>query len=116
LAGFIYFQSIKMFAVVEFGAHQYKVAKGSVLNVAKIDAMVGAEVPADSVLMLFDENGATFELGAPFVNGAKVKAKILEHGLDDKIKVFKFKAKKRYAKTQGHRQAFTKIEIVELSK
>lgn len=100
-----------MYAIVKTGGKQYRVAEGDVLNVEKLDAEVGAEVSLD-VLMLVD--GENFSVGQPIVTDANVVAKIVEHGKGDKVIVFKYKPKKDYRKKQGHRQPYTKLEIVSV--
>ena len=97
-----------MKAVIETGGKQYYVEEGSVIYVEKLDAEAGSEVVFDRVLMA---NGV---VGRPYVNGASVKAKVLKHGKNKKIKVFKYNAKKNYRKTQGHRQPYTKIEVISV--
>ena len=97
-----------MKAIIETGGKQVLVEKGSVIYVEKLDAEAGAEVVFDKVLMA---NGV---VGRPYVNGASVKAKVLKHGKNKKIKVFKYNAKKNYRKTQGHRQPYTKIEVISV--
>ena len=98
-----------MYAIIKTGGKQYKVAQGDVISVEKLNAEVGAEVSLE-VLMLVD--GETVTVGKPVVDGASVVAKVVEHGKGDKVVVFKYKPKKDYRKTQGHRQPYTKLEIV----
>lgn len=100
-----------MYAIIKTGGKQYKVAEGDVLNVEKLDVEVGAEVSLE-VLMLVDGDAIT--VGKPVVDGASVVAKVVEHGKGDKVVVFKYKPKKDYRKTQGHRQPYTKLEIVSV--
>ena len=100
-----------MYAIVKTGGKQYKVAQGDVLNVEKLDAEIGAEVSLD-VLMLVD--GANVTVGQPVVADARVVAKVVEHGKGDKMIVFKYKPKKDYRKKQGHRQPYTKLEVVSV--
>ncbi|MGI6150650.1 MAG: 50S ribosomal protein L21 [Christensenellales bacterium] len=100
-----------MYAVVKTGGKQYKVAEGDVLVVEKLEAEVGAEVSLD-VLMLVD--GENVMIGKPFVADANVTAKVVEHGKGEKIIVFKYKPKKNYRKKQGHRQPYTKLEILSV--
>ena len=95
-----------MKAIFETGGKQYYAEQGTVLYVEKLDVAEGSEVKFDKVLMA---NGV---VGRPYVNGATVVAKVLKHGKDKKIKVFKYVQKNKYRKTQGHRQPYTKIEIV----
>ena len=99
-----------MFAIVEIAGKQHKVIKGDVLKVEKLkDQEEGDKVKTDKVLLRSD--GKSTEIGAPFVSGANVEFTVKEHGKHKKIKVFKKKSKKRYERTQGHRQQYTEIEI-----
>jgi len=100
-----------MYAIVKTGGKQYRVAEGDVLNVEKLDAEIGAEVSLD-VLMLVD--GESVVVGKPVVANANVTAKVVEHGKGQKVIVFKYKPKKDYRKKQGHRQPYTKLEIVSV--
>lgn len=101
-----------MYAVVETGGKQYRVQKGDIITVEKLKADVNTEVALDKVLLLQNESGLI--VGTPVVDGAKVIAKVLNHGKGKKIRIFKFKAKKNYRKRQGHRQPFTKLLIQEI--
>ena len=94
-----------MKAVIETGGKQYYVEEGTVLYVEKLDTEAGSEVVFDKVLMA---NGA---LGRPYVLNTEVVGVALKHGKNKKIKVFKYNQKKKYRKTQGHRQPYTKVEI-----
>jgi len=98
-----------MYAVVETGGKQYRVAIGDVLRVEKLDADAGASVNFDKVLMVAD--GGNVRVGAPLVSGAAVTATVKGHGRADTIRVFKFRRRKHFRKTQGHRQHYTEIEI-----
>lgn len=100
-----------MYAVVKTGGKQYKVAEGDVLVVEKLEAEMGSVVSLD-VLMLVD--GENVVIGKPVVADAKVTAKVVEHGKGEKIIVFKYKPKKNYRKKQGHRQPYTKLEILSV--
>lgn len=102
-----------MYAVVETCGRQYKVAEGDVVFVEKLPYDEGAEVVFDRVLAVSNESGLQF--GAPLMSGASVKAKVLSHGKEKKIIVFKYKAKKGYRKKQGHRQSYTKIQIEKIN-
>ena len=99
----------KMKAIFETGGKQYYAAKGDVLYVEKLDAKEGDKVIFDKVLYA---NGIS---GTPVLEGAKVEAKVLKQGKAKKVVVFKFRAKKKYRRTQGHRQPYTKVEIVKIS-
>lgn len=94
-----------MKAVIETGGKQYYVEEGTILYVEKLDVEAGKEVVFDKVLMA---NGA---LGRPYVQNAEVVGTVLKHGKNKKIVVFKYNAKKKYRKKQGHRQPYTKVEI-----
>jgi len=100
-----------MLAVIEIGGKQYKVEKDSVIKTEKVDVEEGKEVTFDKVLLLKDK---TTSIGTPYVEKAQVKCKVLEQGKADKIKVFKMKPKKRYQKTQGHRQRYSKLKVVSI--
>ena len=97
-----------MKAVIETGGKQYYVEEGSIIYVEKIDAEAGSEVKFDKVMMA---NGV---VGHPYLNGS-VLGKVVKHGKQKKIKVYKYNAKKKYRKTQGHRQPYTKIEITSIN-
>ncbi len=101
-----------MFAIIETGGKQYKAEKGSVLQVEQLEGQAGDTVTIDKVLLLND--GSKTTVGAPTVSGAQVTGKIIEQFRGEKIVVFKMKAKKRYQKTQGHRQNLTKLEITDI--
>lgn len=94
-----------MKAVLETGGKQYYVEEGTVLYVEKLDAEQGSKVAFDKVLMV---NGIS---GRPYVSNAKVIGEVLKNGKSKKIKVFKYNPKKKFRKTQGHRQPYTKVEI-----
>lgn len=98
-----------MYAIVECGGKQFKVEQGNTIYVEKVSAEIGDTVELDKVFLVSGDKGVT--VGAPFVNGAKVTAKVVDHGRDKKIIVFKYKSKKNYHKKQGHRQPFTKLLI-----
>jgi len=100
-----------MYALVEFLGKQYKVEKGALLKVDKIDAEPGAALNIDTVLMV---SGDSVSVGCPYVEGAKVNATVDSHGKDDKIIVFKYKPKKDYRRKKGHRQQFSMIKIGEI--
>ena len=93
-----------MKAVIETGGKQYYVEEGSVIYVEKLDAEVGSKVNFP-VLMVNDV------LGKPYVENATVEGEVVKNGKNKKIVVFKYNAKKKYRKTQGHRQPYTKVEI-----
>ncbi len=102
-----------MYAIIESCGKQYKVSEGDVVFFEKLDAEEGKKVSFDKVVLVSDEKKV--EVGAPYVKGVKVEGKVLEHGKGKKIIVYKYKAKKNYRRTQGHRQPFTKVEITKIS-
>lgn len=98
-----------MYAIVETGGKQFKVSEGDTIYVEKLEGEVGSSITLDKVHLI--QNDGSVRVGTPTVEGAKVVAKILEHGRGKKIIVFKYKAKKNYHKKQGHRQPYTKLTI-----
>ena len=101
-----------MYAIIKAGGHQFRVAPGDTIEVEKLDAEPGADVELGEVLMVSNGNGV--QIGAPFVSGAKVLARVLSHGKGEKLIVFKFKPKKRYRRKTGHRQNLTRLAIKEI--
>ncbi len=102
-----------MYAVIKTGGKQYKVSQGDILKVEKLNAAPGDEIEISDVLMLVD--GEEVTLGTPVVEGASVKAKIIEQGRAKKVIVFKKKRRKGYRVKNGHRQPFTAIEIQQVT-
>ena len=104
-----------MYALIEYKGKQYKAEKGAVLTVDKLSEEKGATVELDSVLLVSD--GDKISVGAPYVAGAKVKVKVEvgETFRDKKVLVFKYKAKKDYHRLIGHRQAYTKVTVTEIT-
>ncbi|OQY08149.1 MAG: 50S ribosomal protein L21 [Desulfobacteraceae bacterium 4572_123] len=98
-----------MYAVVSTGGKQYKVQEGETLSVEKLPGEVGSQISFDRVLMFSDDENIS--VGKPVIENAVVSAHIIEQGKARKILVFKYKRRKRYRRTQGHRQAFTKVKI-----
>jgi large subunit ribosomal protein L21 len=98
-----------MYAVIKTGGKQYRVAIGDKIKIEQITANVGQELVIDQVLAI--NNGDALVVGAPLVAGATVTAKVLAHGRHDKVHIFKMRRRKHYQKRQGHRQAFTELEI-----
>ena len=99
-----------MIAIVEIGGKQYKVAPKSQVQVDLLETPEGEEFNLDKVLLKSEDNGSNCQVGKPYT-GDVLKAKIIEHVKGDKVKVFKFKPKTRYAKSQGHRQNYSIIEV-----
>lgn len=101
-----------MYAILETGGKQIKVEVGQKIFVEKIDAEVGATYTFDKVLLVNDKKT---KVGAPYVEGASVTAKVEKHGLSKKIIVFKYKAKDNYKRTYGHRQPYTCLSIESIN-
>ena len=102
-----------VFAVIETGGKQYKVNEGDILFVEKLDVNEGDDVTFDKVLAVSGSEG--FVVGAPFVSGATVVAKVVKNGKGKKIDVIKYKAKKNEKKKIGHRQPYTKVQIDKIN-
>ena len=101
-----------MYAIIESCGRQYKVAEGDVVFFEKLDAEEGKKVTFDNVVLV-SEDGKV-QVGNPYVKGVKVEGKVVAHGKGKKILVYKYKAKKNYRRTQGHRQPYTKVEITKI--
>ncbi|MBM3460791.1 MAG: 50S ribosomal protein L21 [Armatimonadetes bacterium] len=104
-----------MYAVVETGGKQYRVAPGQSLRVERLDGGKGDEVVFDRVIMIGDDGGST-HLGAPLLDGASVKGRVVHQGRAKKVLVFKYKKRKRYRVKTGHRQLFTLVRIDSISR
>ena len=101
-----------MYAVIETGGKQYRVAPGDTLQVEKLDGEAGAAVEFDKVLAVSTDSGSL--LTGEAAAAVKVKASIAKQGRGDKELVFKFRRKKQYKRTIGHRQALTTVKIEEI--
>ena len=101
-----------MFAVIETGGKQYRVNENDIIFVEKLEVNEGDTIVFDRVMAL--STGESFEVGTPVVEGAKVTAKVLKNGKSKKIYVMKYKAKKNEKKKMGHRQPYTKVEILSI--
>lgn len=102
-----------MYALVEIKGKQYKVAEGDTLNVDKLEKESGDALEFDTVLLTSDEGKV--KVGTPYVSGVKVTATVEEHGKGDKIVVKKFKRRKGYRRTQGHRQQYSTIKVTGIT-
>ncbi len=101
------------FAVIQTGGKQYKVSPGQKLKIEKLNVKEGENFVFDKILLIAD--GDDVKIGAPYVDGVKVEAKILKQGRDGKKIVFKYHSKTRFRKKKGHRQPFTETEILKIS-
>ena len=102
-----------MYAVIQTGGKQYRVAEGDTLKVEKLAADTGAIVELDRVLMVAD--GENVKVGKPYLEGGKVTATVEAHGRGKKVKILKFRRRKQYLKRQGHRQWYTAIKITGIN-
>jgi len=98
-----------MYAVIETGGKQYRVAPGDVLHVEKLSAEAGDTINIDKVLMVAD--GDNISVGTPHLDGAVVNAKVRGHGREKKVHIFKLRRRKNFRHQAGHRQYYTEIEI-----
>ena len=98
-----------MYAIIETGGKQYKVAAGDIVRVEKLAADAGASYSFDKVLMVAEGENVT--VGAPYVSGAAVTASVIGDGKEKKVIVYKFKSKKGFHKKKGHRQPYTSLKI-----
>ncbi|MDI6783306.1 MAG: 50S ribosomal protein L21 [bacterium] len=100
------------YAIVETGGKQVKVAVGDSVKVEKLDVEVGKEVTLDKVLLISDDKEP--KIGKPYVAQAKVVAEVVDQDKSKKVRVFKYKKRKKYRKLKGHRQAYTELKIKEI--
>jgi len=103
-----------MYAVIQTGGKQYRVTEGSTLKVERLEAGEGDAVEFDKVLLVGE--GADVKIGAPYVSGSKVKAKVLGHAKAKKVEIIKFRRRQNYKRTKGHRQWFTEVEVTGITK
>jgi large subunit ribosomal protein L21 len=101
-----------MYAIIETGGKQYKVAPGDVLDLEHIKAAPDDVIDFDKVLAVSGEEGSAAVFGTPHVDGAKVSAKLVAQRRDRKVTVLKFRHRTGYRRKQGHRQALSRVEIV----
>ena len=100
-----------MYAIIQTGGKQYKVEVGSQIMVQKLESDVNAEVSFETLLVA-DDSGV--KVGKPVLSGVVVRGKVLEHGKGKKVVVFKYKPKKDTRSKRGHRQPYTKVEILSI--
>jgi len=104
-----------MFAIIQTGGKQYKVKKGDVIEIEKIDKKKGSKIKFDKVLLISSDEGRNFKIGKSYIKGAKVEGEILDQIKGKKITIIKYKPKTRYKRKKGHRQLYTKVRIGEIS-
>ena len=98
-----------MYAIIETGGKQYKVENGDVIFIEKLDVEADATITFDKVIAVGADDG--IKVGAPYVDGASVSAKVLKNGKGKKFVVATYKPKKNEKRKMGHRQPYTKVEI-----
>lgn len=101
------------YAVIHTGGKQYRVAEGDVIEVEKLDFEAGAEAKFDEILLVSNDAGVS--IGAPHVKGAAVTAEVVEQAKADKVIAFKFKRRKGYHRTVGHRRKITRLKITSIT-
>ncbi|MCD6162656.1 MAG: 50S ribosomal protein L21 [candidate division Zixibacteria bacterium] len=102
-----------MRAIIESGGMQFPIEQEAVIQVPKLNVEAGQKCEFDKVLLVSGDN--KFAVGKPYIDGASVKGEVLSHGKSDKVKVFKFKRRRKYRKTTGHRQQYTEVKILNIS-
>jgi large subunit ribosomal protein L21 len=101
------------YAVIQTGGKQYRVESGNEIDVEKLDAEVGTDISFSEILLVSD--GSDLQVGEPFVSGAKVSAEVVDQFKDDKVIAFKFRRRKGYHRTVGHRRQLTRLKIKTIS-
>jgi large subunit ribosomal protein L21 len=101
------------YAIIQSGGKQYRVAEGSILEIDRLSTEPEKSLQFEEVLLVADDG--KIHIGSPKVAGAKVKATVLEHFRGPKIRVFHYKSKMRYRKTQGHRQDYTRLRVDKIT-
>jgi large subunit ribosomal protein L21 len=102
-----------MYAIFVTGGKQYKASVKDILYIEKLELPAGETVVFDKVLLYSDDG--VVKTGTPYIEGAKVEAKLEKNGKGKKIRIFKYKAKKNYRKRIGHRQPYSKVEITAVN-
>jgi large subunit ribosomal protein L21 len=105
-----------VYAIVRSGGKQYRVAQGETIYVERLETPVGQQVKLADVLMVGGEEDGKVRVGVPFLDKVAVLGTVVEQARDHKIRVFKYKKRKHYRRTRGHRQSYTalKIDSIEL--
>ncbi|AEW44255.1 50S ribosomal protein L21 [Serratia symbiotica str. 'Cinara cedri'] len=102
-----------MYAIFQSGGKQYRVSEGQTIRLEKLDIATGEAIKFYHITMIV--NSENIKIGAPFIDGSKINAKVIAHGRGKKIKIVKFRRRKHYRKQQGHRQWFTDVKITSIS-
>ncbi len=102
-----------MYAIIRTGGKQYRVAEGDTIYVERLEAPVGEKVTLGEVLLVGSDKET--RVGAPLIAKASVAATVLDLGRDHKVRVFKYKKRKHYRRTRGHRQSYTALRIDSIS-
>jgi large subunit ribosomal protein L21 len=101
------------YAIIQTGGKQYRVTEGDILDVEKLDVLTGQSTTFTDVLMVANETNVTF--GAPFVAAASVQAEVVDQWKGEKVIAFKFRRRKGYHRTVGHRRQLTKLKITSIT-
>lgn len=102
-----------MYAIIESGGKQYRVAEGDVIRCDMVASDVGSEVTFDRVILTGGQDAV--KVGAPMLEGASVSGTVLRQAKDKKILVFRYKPKKRVRKLNGHRQPYAEVKITKIT-
>lgn len=102
-----------MYAIFKTGGKQYRVSKGDIIFIEKINSNADDIVTFNDILLINDDNSLT--VGTPFINNASISAKVIKNGKAKKIRVFTYKPKKNSKRLLGHRQPYTKIQIESIN-
>ena len=108
-----WYRTVVMYAIIETGGKQLRVAEGDVIRCDLLSSEVGSDVTFDKVVLA--GAGSDVKVGAPMLDGATVVGTVLRHGQDKKILVFRYKPKKRVRKLNGHRQRFAEVKITKIT-
>ena len=101
-----------MFAVVEVGSSQYKVAEGDMIEIARLDKEQGKNITLEKVLMFVKDSD--IRIGQPYLKNVKITAAVVNHNRGKKVVAFKFRRRKSYSKKTGHRQNLTRLNITKI--
>jgi large subunit ribosomal protein L21 len=101
-----------VYAVIQSGGKQYRVSEGELVRVEKLEAEAGAQVEFKDILLVKADD--KMHIGRPLVEGASVQGIVEDTGKADKVLVFKYKKKKQYRRTRGHRQEYTEVRIEKI--